>query len=148
MLLMTDADWTEIESEGHFRRSEWKDDPLKVNRDVVYKVRNMRIEAGCKCHIHCAYQQSGHATNSQHYIGNAVDLNFEDMPLAEQIELAVKHGFSGIGAYPGWNEPGIHCDIRASIHKPNTYWIEPADKKGTAEYVYYPSVDELLKALA
>lgn len=145
MSLMESTDWDLIESSGHFKRAEFKDDPYKIEKDLVNKIRNMRIEAGKPFHIHCAWADgTGHAPNSRHYMGEAVDLDIVGMTLINQVKLAYKHGFTGIGAYPGWSTPGIHVDVR---HTRPTYWIEPANKKGTGEYVYFSNVDEMITTL-
>lgn len=142
MPLMTNEDWNDIESSGRFRRSEFKDNPMKLDRSLVYKLLNMRIEAGKPFHIHCAYQQGGHSAKSQHYLGKACDLDIAESSLSYQVQLAFRHGFRGIGAYPNWNKPGIHVDIREGSP---VYWIE--EVKGSGNYTYYASVEELLKAL-
>lgn len=145
MPLMDSEAWAGVEASGHFRRDEFRDDPFKLDRALIQKLRNARIEAGKPFHIHCAWAAgAGHAPNSRHYMGEACDLNIVGMSLVEQVKLAYKHGFTGIGAYPGWHEPGIHVDVR---HTHPAFWIEPADKKGTGEYVYFASVDDMITTL-
>lgn len=143
MPLMTNDEWQQVEASGKFRRSEFKDNPMKLDRSLVYKLLNMRIEAGKPFNIHCAWTDGkGHSPNSRHYLGKACDLDIADASLAYQVQLAFRHGFKGIGVYPNWNKPGIHVDIREGA---STYWIEQV--KGSGNYTYYASVEELLKAL-
>lgn len=141
---MDNEEWNKVERTGHFRRGEFKDDPYKIEKELVRRIETMRTEAGKPFHIHCAFQFTGHAPGGWHPKGGACDLNITDTALIYQVQLAYRHGFTGIGCYPGWHEPGIHVDIRDT--KP-TFWIEPADKKGTGEYVYFADIDELVTAL-
>jgi len=60
-----------------------------------------------------------HVTNSQHYLGNAVDIIFTKWSgtFEELIAIIEKIGFTGIGIYPHWHYNGktvvgFHLDVR------------------------------------
>ena len=143
MTYMTKEDYDILESSGHFHRQEFKDDPYQLDRGIVFILRNMRIESGHPCAVHCGWADgAGHSTNSWHYKGRALDVNFKEMSLVDQVKLAYKHGCTGIGAYPTWHEPGIHIDNRDG--RP-VYWIEKV--KGSGEYTYFHDFDEFVTTL-
>lgn len=70
--------------------------------------------------IHCGYESSGHATDSYHKKGDAVDFHIKSaLTLPEQslrlskilLGLQVQSRV-GLGIYPDWNNPGFHLDVR------------------------------------
>jgi len=108
-LYMRASDWQRIE---YFTPDEPWGDWTKVEKNVIFLLDKMRGDIGHPIVIHCAYDSSGHATNSQHYLGRAVDLHIKDVPLIEQYLLAERYGWRGIGMYTDWNTPGLHLDLR------------------------------------
>jgi hypothetical protein len=113
---MADAiDWSLVK---HFTRDEWVKDPDRIAPDVVYLLDEMRDEAKVSIVIHVAWDDTGHVKQSSHYSGwssdvaNAVDFHFVGWTLLEQWLFAERFPWSGIGMYPYWNQPGLHCDLR------------------------------------
>jgi uncharacterized protein YcbK (DUF882 family) len=101
--------------------------------------------------IHCGYEASGHAADSQHKQGNAVDFHIRSArSLPEQSDrlcdiLKKLQVFDrvGLGIYPDWNSPGFHLDVRGTYARwgrigPTTYVgygdaLEHAKKKAAAK---------------
>lgn len=67
--------------------------------------------------IHCGYASDGHVKDSQHYLGRAVDFHIKNVSLINQYLMAERFIFTGIGIYPDWNNPGLHCDVRHKNHE-------------------------------
>lgn len=143
--LMTSTEWSDPGVSRFFKLGENWGDPYKLAVPLVSGLVLLREKAGNPIHIHCAFAESGHATNSMHYQGLAADLHIEGLSLPESVMMASKSGFTGIGCYPNWNTPGIHVDCRDLVCKPETCWIEPV--KGTGEYTYYPDIGALVNEL-
>jgi len=70
-----------------------------------------------------AGRSKGKADTSQHNFDrygqvNAIDVKPSGIETAEDarrfFDLAVACGFTGIGFYPDWNQPGFHLDVRCS----------------------------------
>ncbi len=106
---MTQAEWKYIK---HFKPNENWGDPAKMDDLLLKHLDLLRDFAGFPFEVHCGYETSGHATNSYHYQGLAVDGHFEGLSLVEQFLFAIQFQFNGIGIYPYWNKPGLHLDIR------------------------------------
>lgn len=71
------------------------------------------------CIVHCAYDESGHAVNSEHYRGSAIDFHFTNVSQDEVLAIAEKlfyekgwTEFIGFGFYLDWANPGFHLDSR------------------------------------
>lgn len=144
-------DWTAIK---HFTREEWQRDPERVSPDVVMLLDEQRdahglMVPGVRYVIHVAWDDAGHVTDSGHYTVNrelavAVDYHMEvggvALPLLEQWLWAERFPWNGIGLYPFWRSPGLHCDLRRigreHAHLGRRWW---RDTDGA-----YKSVDEEL----
>ena len=73
-------------------------------------------------YIYCAYEETGHAPNSFHYTGQAVDFHVGEKPKETLLETWKKLNAwwpGGLGVYPHWNQPGFHLDIG-----PRRRWIK------------------------
>jgi len=108
-VLMTWEDWNKVQ---YFTPNENWGDWTKLEKNVIFLLDRMRGEIGRSIIIHCAYEAGGHSTQSQHYLGRAVDCHIKNTPLLEQYLLAERYGWSGIGLYTDWNNPGLHLDLR------------------------------------
>ena len=94
--------------------------------------------------IHCGFESDGHAKDSQHKTGNAVDFHVQcAMSFAAQIERLEKilkelqvFNRVGLGIYPTWNNPGFHLDVRGSFAR----WGRIGDT-----YVGYADIIEYVK---
>lgn len=103
-------DWTKIK---HFSPNENWGNPDKVNPYLVIALDALRDSVGKPIIIHCAYSTDGHAKDSMHYNGKAVDIHIVGLNVVDQFLAAERIGlFNGIGVYPFWNSPGLHLDIR------------------------------------
>jgi len=111
---VNDADWSKIE---FFKPSEFVRDPTRVHFDLVDMLDEMRRTAGVPIKIHEAWAPDGHAKNSAHYAGLAVDFHFVGWPLLDQWLFAERFPWQGIGIYPYWNNPGLHVDLRLAGHE-------------------------------
>jgi uncharacterized protein YcbK (DUF882 family) len=104
----------------HFSPQENWGDPEKMNGALLWLLDEVREHFGCPVVIHCGYDEAGHAVNSQHYLGNAVDFHFvTEMPFSQQYQELENflfglqlHNHVGLGVYPQWNRPGFHLDVR------------------------------------
>ena len=120
----------------HFRREEWVHDPDLVEPDVVYLLDEQRAAhgvalPGVRYVIHVAWDRPGShdAGDSSHYttarpLATAVDYHaevvrqaggrrvVEPVPLVDLWLWAERVPWNGVGLYPRWNTPGLHCDLR------------------------------------
>lgn len=119
--------WLQLD---HFERWEWKYDPDKASPELVLIMDRLREYAGVPVHIHVCWAQDGHAPQSYHYTGQAVDFRFGDglRPMEEFAAICAMPELMGIGYYPLWGpRPGWHVDIRREparlywYHDGNTY---------------------------
>lgn len=111
---MPDRDWATIRN---FKREEWIKDPDKVSWDVVMLLDQMREDSGVPIHINVAWDDTGHVNDSGHYTTSrdfctAVDFYFVGMSLLDQWLFAERYPWYGIGVYPFWRVPGLHCDLK------------------------------------
>jgi len=115
---MTEEDWRSVAP--LFTKDEFihEQDSLawqKIDRSVVLLLYQMRDWAKCPFVVHKngAYAPNvGHASNSYHYQGLAVDGHFVGMPLFDQLLIALSFSWTGVGFYPFWSHPGLHLDLR------------------------------------
>jgi len=110
--------WTVIAP--YFSKREAWGEHKKINPVLLYVFYLLRREVGYPFSVHpYAYDTTGHATDSEHYKGNAVDFHVVGIPLLE-AEEAIECGlrrlqlweYVGLGIYPDWNNPGFHLDVR------------------------------------
>lgn len=100
----------------------------------------------------CPSESKGHASDSYHYKGMAIDVYisrgifsvFEILNnFTKILETDLQIHNYGLGYYPCWtknpNGVGIHFDVREK----QVFWISP--KAG--EYIYYHSLNEFLEAV-
>lgn len=134
MAVYIERDWSKIK---WFKREEWVKDPDRVLWDTVVLLDEMRGAAGWPIHINVAWDDEGHAANSAHYAqpgrtASAVDFYIEGMTLVDQWLFAERFPWAGIGIYPYWEHPGLHCDLRGlgteHPHLGKRWW---RDKLGT-----------------
>lgn len=107
-------DWSVIR---FFKKEEWVKDPDKILWDTVLLMDEMRGAVGHAIKINVAWDDGGHASDSSHYAtegryASAVDFYIEGMPLLDQWLFAERFPWNGIGVYPYWRHPGLHCDLR------------------------------------
>lgn len=111
----------QFSSVTHFTPDEWR--PIEgLSPVLVYEVDAWRDWLGRPVIIHEAFAVDGHAPDSQHRLGLAVDLHVEGMSVIDAWLAAERWpSFRGIGLYPftkslmspeGWTHPGLHLDVR------------------------------------
>lgn len=126
----------------HFSPDEF-DYPDKMDPMTLQMLDSMRDIEGHRRHIiitiNCDYvprARGGHAPNSMHYWGKAIDCIIRDarsgrpLPVVEQFFMALRYHWTGIGFYPYWQDPGLHLDTRTSTRfLPRALWWRDADGK-------------------
>lgn len=130
------TDWGRVRN---FTPAENWGDPEKVNASLVYIMDALRNWLGWPIFINNAFAASGHATKSQHYVGNADDFRIDcDLDFAEQVRLVEEFleafGLAdqvGFGIYPNWHRPGFHLDVRGKRAR----WGAVPDGNGGQMYV-------------
>lgn len=108
-MCMTKKQWEQIKN---FSPEENWSDPYKMNFGLLKRLDALREFISHPIIIHCGYSERGHTENSQHYLGKAVDFHVNGVSLINQYLAAERFMFTGIGIYPDWNNPGLHCDVR------------------------------------
>lgn len=107
----------------HFKRTEHWGDPDKMSPSFLYKLDQFRDKIGLTFNVHEGYATSGHASNSMHYRGRAVDGRFlrngQPIKLDECLYIALICPFGGIGIYSDSWAPYFHFDDREE----RTLWI-------------------------
>ena len=107
----------------HFKRSEAWGDPDKMDRDLLLQLDLFRHVINLPFQVTRGYAMEGHAENSFHYKGRAVDGRFLDpttrgpLSVAETILIALRAPFGGVGIYTHWaGGPGLHFDNRVATY--------------------------------
>ena len=105
----------------YFKKTENWGDPDKMNPEFLILLDNIRDIIGYPISINCGYSTNGHATKSQHYLGNAVDFVVLGVSMQVAYELIIdaldELGMNdkvGLGVYPFWNTQGFHIDLRGN----------------------------------
>jgi len=106
----------------HFKPNENWGDPGKMNGLLLLLIDGIRHTYDRPFKIHCGYDESGHTTNSQHYLGNAIDFHIEGGEYyPTQIDKILKildwyqvSDKVGLGIYPDWAHQGFHLDVRGT----------------------------------
>lgn len=106
--------WEQLQ---HFKKSEAWGDPDKMNHKLLIELDSFRDYIAVPIYISCG-TQGAHATNSEHYKGNAVDIVLMSykIPLFDVYLMAERFAFTGIGIYPFWRYNGsviggLHLDM-------------------------------------
>ena len=140
---MRDSDWLKLK---YLKKEMAWGDSTKVQLELVLLLESICTYIGKAARINCAYAEDGHATNSQHYLGNAADLVLPGFSLVDQMIIALKFdGVHGLGLYPFWNTPGLHIDIRglANKYSPDAQWIR--SDKGVYEALNWTNIQKYCK---
>jgi hypothetical protein len=131
----------------YLKESEAWGNARKVSGLLMFVLDVVREEFDRPLIINCAWAPgTGHATNSYHYKGLAADFHIEGSGIMYQapkmIEILNQLGVLnyGLGAYPNWNSPGWHLDLRADL----CFWVS----KVKDSYSYFKDRELFLKALA
>lgn len=123
--------WSKLQ---FFRKEENWGDSNQMEEDFLLKLDRYRSTLSCLCQILCGYEESGHAPNSYHYMGQAVDCRFFDAithkalsPL-DHFLTAIRSPFGGVGIYLWPNhDPFVHLDSRYPM-RDRKIWVSEAPK--------------------
>lgn len=124
--LMTPELYARTDYFKNYETERWGN-PLNMNVPLIYYLDGLRALAGKPVNIHCGFEIKGHAKNGYHPRGKAADIHIKNMSVIDQLLLALKFPFNGVGIYPFWNSPGIHVDVRL-FHRYKRVWYR--DKEG------------------
>ena len=84
-------------------------------------------------------QSNGVAQNSQHIVGNAMDIQIPDVDLATLRNIALRMQIGGVGYYPGSASPFVHVDIGSVRHWPRLSRTELATVFPDGHNLHIPS---------
>lgn len=106
---------------NYFKRSEFackckRDDcdAMPMRPELIDKLNELRawwgepiiINSGARCFVH--NEAVGGSPESQHLVGNAVDVRMDPAKVRRFVEFAEKHDFDGIGVGQNF----VHLDLR------------------------------------
>lgn len=135
---------------NYFSRQERWGDPDKMDPDFLLQLDNFRAVIAKPFSLLCGYESSGHAENSYHYKGRAVDGRFLDLEtrealsLEEHLLIALRAPFGGVGIYTwGSGGPFLHLDNRLATHD-RKIWV--STEKGKYENLSLSFLKHILKA--
>jgi len=83
-------------------------------------LRAGNVLSGARCPKHNA--DVGGVGDSQHLFGKAIDLYFDDIPVASMAQAARQAGFIRIGSYYSSNPPFVHVDSANADEAPQGEW--------------------------
>jgi len=105
---------------------------LGMDEAFMLKVLMFRKALDIPMIVICGYETSGHAPNSYHYVGRALDFWCKQNP-RKTMRLIDRLGlFGGVGFYPWGAHKSFHIDDRDESPEKYQRWISP--KKG--KYIY------------
>lgn len=137
---------------NHFSMFENWGNPNKISGILLLVINAVRDILGLPIRLSSpAWSDHGHASNSYHYKGMALDgyITRSVFTVFEILDNFIKaledklqiHNYA-LGYYPWWNDKkcvGIHFDVREK----QVFWISP--KQG--EYIYYSNKEDFLEAV-
>jgi len=127
--------WTGVE---FFKPNEKWGDPNRMHPWLIYRMDAMRKFAGRPFHVHCGWEERERISYHSKPMSLAADGHFEGLHPLEQLEVASRFDFGGIGVYIWWNNPGIHIDVRhvAEPTTPAAHWGSLHSYKSASETGY------------
>jgi uncharacterized protein YcbK (DUF882 family) len=84
-------------------------------------------------------QSNGVAENSQHMLGNAMDIQIPDVDLTTLRNIALRMQIGGVGFYPGSGSPFVHVDVGSVRHWPRLSRTELAGVFPDGHTLHIPS---------
>ncbi len=84
-------------------------------------------------------QSNGVAENSQHMLGNAIDMQLPDVDLTTLRNVALRMQVGGVGFYPGSGSPFVHVDVGSVRHWPRLSRTELAAVFPDGHTLHIPS---------
>lgn len=104
-------------------------DANRISGLLLRLLDEIREEAGASILIHAGVEMNGHAPDSFHKKGLAIDFHFKGITPQKGYEaiqrVLAKHQLQdkvGLGFYSWWQSKGWHFDIRGY----QTYWLSEA----------------------
>jgi hypothetical protein len=112
--------------------------PEFMSHDFVDMLNEFAGSLNTQFYMNRGAETSGHSTRSQHYKRpcETADFYSKDIALdrlfyfAHTFQSSEGETFGAIGAYPFWNNPGLHIDMRED----RVYWYR--DAKGKYHYEF------------
>ena len=84
-------------------------------------------------------QSNGVAQNSQHLLGNAMDMQLPDVDLTTLRNIALRMQVGGVGFYPSSGSPFVHVDVGSVRHWPRLSRTELAAVFPDGHSLHIPS---------
>lgn len=84
-------------------------------------------------------QSTGVAQNSQHILGNAMDMQLPDVDLTTLRNIALRMQIGGVGFYPSSGSPFVHVDVGSVRHWPRLSRTELAAVFPDGHTLHIPS---------
>lgn len=107
-------------------------DKALVDSMNAYLVYLLARFPGAAIVVHEDFAGVGHVSDSQHYLGKAVDFHVVNVPLTEAwLGLERFPTLAGIGFYPDWKNVGFHADTRVKPYRER--WM----RRGAEAYVAF-----------
>lgn len=112
----------------HFRPEEFGAEYHKMDPLLLVALDRLRDTIKAPIVIHPdPTAGAGHAPNSQHPAGHAVDCHAVGLSLLDFWLWAERFPtFAGVGVYPFWTHPGLHLDTRAGTPFRARWWRDQA----------------------
>lgn len=116
---MTPDLWKQVE---YFNPNENWGSPYRMDVRLIFYTDLFRKLLGSPYYIYCAYEKEGHATNSMHPKGLAVDGGVDN--LRKAFMVAMRLPFTGVGLYKWWTpRNGVHLDMKPiPFDQPKRVW--------------------------
>jgi len=119
-------------------------DPNQIEQELLFRLDIFRAFVGKPVLIHAAWAADGHAADSAHYRGEAVDCHVQGLSLIDSWIQAERFGWGGIGLYPLWANSGLHLDVRSrGPNQAEARWWR--DAAGTYQNLTSNAVYEMLQ---
>lgn len=78
----------------------------------LFDPERLKVHSGYRCAEHNRTVKG--SPTSRHLTGQAIDFHIIGVSLDDMHEVvSLIPEFRGIGKYPDWNNPGLHCDVRS-----------------------------------
>jgi uncharacterized protein YcbK (DUF882 family) len=116
---------------NHMLRDWRRDQPTKMDTELVDLIWEVYRKSGSKDYIHIVSgyrspetnsmlrkRSRGVAKNSQHTRGRAMDFYLPDVPLAKLRAIGLRMEVGGVGFYPTSGSPFVHMDTGSVRHWP------------------------------
>jgi uncharacterized protein YcbK (DUF882 family) len=98
---MNDLQW---KLSRYFSADEAWGDPRKMRYELIFELDRLRDYVQKPIIIHSGYREN----SRNHKTGYHADIHIEGMHHLDQFIVASRFGFTAIGLYPYWNNPGLH----------------------------------------